>query len=372
MKKALALLLAVLMVLSCAACASKEAAAEEPAKDSEPAATDSAAESSGKPGEGLRIALVTSKAGTQPFIVNMIKGFKDAAEEYGYEAIVVECADDISFEDNMRALVMEGVDLLIGGGWQAGDPIAKLAEEFPDACGYVLFDSEVENDNVECISFRETESMYLLGLFAALVTPEDMNKFGIINVNEGPGAWKWAYGYVDAILSVKPDAEFVMNYTGSYEDPAKGKELALQQFAQGCGYICSCCSACGEGIKELALEKGFYTDDTDEDRTTPDNPYIVTSMLKDTYRSVYIILEDYFARGGKEGWTPEDLVLGVREGALGVVHVTHESALCEVPESISEEDMALLEETVEKFMTGELYMDQDSVPDMEEYFASHK
>ena len=33
----------------------------------------------------------------------------------------------------MRALVAEGYDLIIGGGWQAGDAINKVATEYPDA-----------------------------------------------------------------------------------------------------------------------------------------------------------------------------------------------------------------------------------------------
>ena len=59
-------------------------------------------------------------------------------------------------------MVEEGVDLIIGGGWQSGEAINKIATEFPDAADYALIDSEVEAANVKCISYREQEGAYLV------------------------------------------------------------------------------------------------------------------------------------------------------------------------------------------------------------------
>ena len=48
---------------------------------------------------------------------------------------------------------------------------------------------------------------------------------------------------------------------------------------------------------EAAKEKGFYTSGQDVDLTTPDNPYIVTSQIKDTYATVSYLVEKYFTEG---------------------------------------------------------------------------
>jgi len=121
MKKTLALILALAMSLSLlTACGSKE---ETPAEET-PA---EGGETAGLPGEGMKIALVCDKVGTNMFLVQMVNALNEAAETYGYEPYVVECADTAAFEDNIRALAVEEYDLIIGGGWAAGDPMNKVA-----------------------------------------------------------------------------------------------------------------------------------------------------------------------------------------------------------------------------------------------------
>ena len=157
MKKTLALILALAMSLSLLpACGSKE---ETPAEET-PA---EGGETAGLPGEGMKIALVCDKVGTNMFLVQMVNALNEAAETYGYEPYVVECADTAAFEDNIRALAVEEYDLIIGGGWAAGDPMNKVANEFPDASTYCLIDTEVDNDNIKCIGYREQEGAYLIG-----------------------------------------------------------------------------------------------------------------------------------------------------------------------------------------------------------------
>lgn len=188
---------------------------------------------SGKPGEGMRIALVCDKIGVNPFLTEMVRALEETAETYGFEHVVVECADNAAYEDNIRALVAEDCDLIIGGGWAAGDPLDKVSKEFPDASAYALIDSEIDNDLVKCISYREQEGAYLIGKLAAYTVDGESHVYGGVHCNEGPGSWKYRYGYMEGVKSIDPDATFVFNYTNSYSDPAKAKELAIQQFEQG-------------------------------------------------------------------------------------------------------------------------------------------
>ena len=315
-----------------------------------------------------KVALVSSPGGTDAFITLMQNGVKDLAKERGFDALIIECSDMTSFEDNMRGAIKEGCDLIVGGGWEANEGITKLSQEYKGECDFILIDDISASDNVASVSFRESESMYLVGMFAALVTePEDM-LFGSINVNQGAGSWKWRYGFMEGIRAVKPEAEIIFNYTGSYNDPAKGKEYALQMNAQGCKYIAACCSACGDGIKEAALEKHFYTDDSDVDRTTPDNPYIVTSMIKDTYTTAKLVISEWL---DNPDWKPGNRVLGVKEGALGAVHVNYESAAgVPMPSQISAEDKALLDAALAKFMSGEMIIDPKTMITEEQYYAA--
>lgn len=311
--------------------------------------------------EKKKIALLTDRAGTQVFILSMIDGLNAAAEKYDFEAIVAESADAAAFEDNARALIEEGVDLIIGGGWQAGEAINKMATEFPDAADYALIDSQVEAENVKCISYREQEGAYLIGVLAAMVADENEDLFGIVNVNQGAGSWKWRYGYMEGVKSLLPDAKFVANYVGNYNDPAKAKEFAIQQFEQGASFVNSAAAGGDSGVFEAAKEKGFYTSGQDVDLTSPDNPFIVSSQMKDTEATVLALLDQYFS--GEE-FTSDDETWGVKEGTIGAIYVTHETEN-KRSERLSDEEVAILKQVAADIASGK--NDLTKVPAEETY-----
>lgn len=342
MKRKIALLLAVLMLATTiTACGNKTG-------------NEKANANAGKAESGeakKKIALVTDPAGTQVFVLNMIAGLKDAAKELGFEPIVVECADAAAFEENTRALVEEKVDLIIGGGWPSGEAINKIATEFPDGAKYALIDSEVEAENVKCISFREQEGAYLIGMIAAMVTEPDEQFFGGVHVNQGVGSWKWRYGFMEGAKSIKPDSKFVFNYTGSFNEPAKAKEFAIQQYEQGARFINAAAAGGDKGVFEAALEKGFYTSGQDIDLTNPDNKYIVSSQIKDSYATVQYLVKQFMEQG--DNWKSDNEEWGLEEGTIGAVYVTHES---KNPRSdrLTDEDIAKLKEAAEKIKSGEI------------------
>lgn len=354
MKKMLALILALALSMSLlTACGG----------DKTPSAPTEGGDQSGEalPGEGMKIALVCDKVGTNMFLVPMVQALNEAAEKYGFTPTVAECADSAAFEENIRALVAEEYDLIIGGGWTAGDALNKVATEYPDASAYALIDSEIEAENVKCISYREQEGAYLVGMLAGFIVDGESHTYGSIHANEGPGSWKWRYGYMEGVKSVDPDAQFVFNYTNSYTDPAKAKELAMQQYEQGCLFINGAAAACDSGTFEAALEKGFYTSGQDVDMTDPANPYIVTSQLKDTYHTMWNLVDEFFA-----GWTTENSTWGVSEGTIGAVHVTHESANPR-DERLTDDEIVTLKQAAEDIRTGVL--DMKNMPTEEEYNA---
>ncbi len=366
LKKMLSLVMVIAMVFSLASCQGapkKEETKEETKKEEvKEEKKEDPKEEAKEEAKKQKIALICDVAGTQVFILDMIDGFEKSAEKYGFEPIIAECADSDAFEDNFRAIVEEGVDLIIGGGWQAADPIQKMATEFPDKAAYALVDSQVEAPNVKCITFREQEGAYLIGQIAAMVSDEEDKIFGGVHVTQGPGSFKWRWGYMEGIKAIKPDAQFVFNYVGSFNDPAKAKEYAIQQYEQGCKFINSAAAGGDKGVFEAAKEKEFYTSGQDVDLTSPDNPYVVTCQIKNTGATIEKLLDDYFAQG--ESWTTDNETYGVAEGAIGAVYVTQDS---ETPrsEKLTDEHIKVLKEDVEKIKTKEI--DLSEIPKEEDY-----
>ena len=131
---------------------------------------------------------------------------------------------------------------------------------------------------------------------------------------------------------------------------------------QGCLFINGAAAAGDSGVYEAAQEKGFYTSGQDVDETDANNPYIVSSQIKDTYQTMLNLIDEFFSGN----WTNDTAVWGVSEGAIGAVYVTQDS---ENPRSerLSDEDIAQLQQIAEDLRTGKL--DLTEIPTEEEYFA---
>ncbi|HUC90778.1 MAG TPA: BMP family protein [Paenibacillus sp.] len=270
--------------------------------------------------EQKRIALVTpEKIGVNPFFTQMEEGLNKAAEEFNFEAKVIESADPSQVEQNLRAAVAEDYDLIITAAFSAVDALTKVAAENPDQ-PFAIVDSFVDAPNVRSIEFREHEAAYLLGAAAGLATKT--NTVGAIVAMDVPLLGKYTSGFEQGLASVNPNAKFLVNYVGSFTDPAKAKELALLQSSQGADFIAGMSAVGDSGVFEAAKEKGFYTSGQDTDRTGDDPERIVLSQLKETDTVVYETAKDFtsgnFTYGGVN--------YGLKENGVGLTFVTAESS----------------------------------------------
>lgn len=276
--------------------------------------------------EVKRIAIVCDPVGVNPFLTQVVDKAKEMKEQgtYKFDYSVIECSDDTAWGENIRAAVEEGYNLVIGVGWQAADPLAAVAKQFPDKAQYICIDTVCDAPNVKSFIFKPEEAAFLIGAIAASIGA-DMGKpkgpFGGVHVNPGEGSWPWRYGYMEGVRAVNPEvqfSDFVFNYTKSYTDAPLAKELALQQAALGCPFINAASAVADFGTFEAAMEKGFYTSGQDADRTTPDNPNIVTTQIKYTGHVTELGIKEFF----ESGVQPGVVELGLKDGAVGAVYIT--------------------------------------------------
>ena len=268
-------------------------------------------------GPGKKVILICDKIGTNPFLTQMQDGLAAMKAKYGLTTAISEMADASAWEDSIRAAVMEKYDLIIVAGSQGADPINAVATEFPKAATYVLVDAIRNNPNLKSIAFREAEGAYLIGMIAGLVNPT--NKFGAVHASQSQSSYKWRWGYMEGVKAVRgANVTFMFNYTNSYTDAAKAKEFALQQAAAGCGFINAASAVADFGTFEAAKEKKFYTSGQDQDRTNPNNPWILTTQIKDTSMVITRLIEQYMT--GK--LTMENELYGIREGVIGALYIT--------------------------------------------------
>ena len=303
MRKLLSLFV-VALVLLVAGCGAEESTGKE--------------EKSSKEGKKKIALVLPEKIGVNPFFQQMDEGAKQAAEEFGVELKTIESTDHSAIEENIRVAVAEGYDLIITSSFESEDALKKVATENPDR-QFAIIDTVVDLPNVQSVNFREHEAAFLLGAAAGLSTKTD--KVGMVVAMDIPLMKKWTVAFEQGLKETNPAAEFIVNYAGSFSDPAKAKELALLQASKGADFVAGAAAVGDLGVFEAAKEQGFFTSGQDVDRTEVDPEHVVLSQLKGTDAAAYETVKA-FANGNFKSGIVE---YGLKEKGVGLTYVTHDS-----------------------------------------------
>lgn len=262
--------------------------------------------------ENLSLAMVTDEAGLgdQGFNDAAWEGMEQAKAEFGAEIKVVESREQAQYVPNFSTLAEQEEDLIVGVGFLLRDAVAEVAPLFPDT-NFALVDTCVEAANVACIQFREQEGSFLVGAIAGLMTKTD--KVGFVGGRESDLLKKFEAGYRAGVMTTNPDAEVLVSYTGTFADPAKGKEMANAQYDQGADIVYEVAGLSGTGVIAAAKDRGLYAIAVDRDKNylAPEN--VITSMLKDVGNGVYLTAK-MVAEGQFKGGVYR---YGVKEGGIG-------------------------------------------------------
>lgn len=311
MKKLVLMVTSLFMAFATTACSAGDSSTGTESA-SEEAATSS-----------YRIAMVSDTVGTDQFIVQAKEELEALAQEYGFECTNVECTDTAAWEEKSRQLCDSGYDLIVGVGWTAASPLASLADEYPST-DFAVIDTIADNDRIMSINFNTVDGSYVMGALVATAFPEE-TLFGYIGNYEQQSNFEYQYGFRMGVLSVNPDAEFLVNYANTYSDTSAVYNLAVQQAAAGCTFIMgSVANSANAGLYQYALEVAenggspIYTSGLSVDQTTEENPYIITGLTKNTGVAMKTIVDDFMEDGEVTGGAT---TLGVTEDAFCVVGV---------------------------------------------------
>jgi basic membrane protein A len=230
-----------------------------------PAAAE--AGSSGAPGSGagraLRVGLVfdVGGRGDKSFNDAAYRGVERATHELHIAPEFVEPGDGADRESGLRLLAARGFDLVLGVGFVFSDDMIQVARDYPGskfACiDYAKFDANgfvMPPPNMVALKFREEEGSFLAGAVAALLSPG--HTIGFVGGMDIPLIHKFEAGYRQGALAVCASCRVLVGYAGTspeaFKNPAKGKELALAQYAAGAAVIFHAAGSTGLGVFEAA------------------------------------------------------------------------------------------------------------------------
>lgn len=267
------------------------------------------------------IVLTTTGLGDKSFNDSAKAGLDRAQQELGVGTQVLETTQPSDYEPNLIQSPSYGNDITFAIGFLMTDALTRVSSERTDE-KYGIVDSVVDKPNVASLIFKEEEGSFLVGVIAGMTSKT--NKVGFIGGVEVPLIKRFEVGYAAGVKSVNPNAQVIVTYAGAFNDPAKGKEIALSQYAQGADVIYHAAGGTGLGLFQAAKEKGpgFWAIGVDADQydLAPENT--LTSMVKYVDVAVYQTIKDTKAgqfRGGIH-------TFGLKEGGVGLSLSTEKTA----------------------------------------------
>jgi basic membrane protein A len=313
---------------------------------------------------GLAVAVVALVAGTaaaqdfKPAVIfdmggKFDKSFNEAAyngaerfkAETGIEYLEFEVTQEAQRDQAMRRMIRSGASIIVVVGFQNATPLESVAAENPEV-NFTIIDAVVDLPNVQSVVFKEHEGSFLVGMAAAMAS--ETGTVGFVGGMDIPLIRNFAHGYEQGVKHVNPDAEVLVNMTGTtpaaWNDPARGGELAIGQFNRGADVVYAAAGATGLGVLQAAADQGKLSIGVDSNQNHLHPGSVLTSMLKRVDVAVYNAFKDTM-----DGtWQAGASSLGLAEDGVGYAIDENNREL------ITPEMEATIEDAKAKIIAGEI------------------
>ena len=202
----------------------------------------------------LKVALcLTGPANDNGWCQLAYDGLVAAKEEYGIEYSYTENLQPTDMEAALTDYAAQGYNLVIGLGFQFGDPALSVAEKYPNV-NFIVFEGSVEADNVLSCQIANHQSRYLLGFLAAR-----LSKSGVVGFVAGPAQpsiIKPAEAFKLGARTANPDIKVMVTYCESFTDVDLAKEAAIAMLDAGADVIGHGANTAGTGAIKACEERG--------------------------------------------------------------------------------------------------------------------
>lgn len=275
MKKLFCLMLALAMLASLSVCAFAEPA--------------------------LKVAVVLSGAtGDRSFYDSANEGLKKLMADGKVEGTLIECKNDASMFTSNLISAAESNDVVVAVGWEFWDALAEYAPQLPDT-KFIFIDNGLDGvgDNLMSITYAQNEGSFLVGYIAGKLSTT--GKIGAVGGEDSDTINDFIVGYEAGAKLANENIEVQVQYAGTYDDPAKGKELALALYDAGCDIVFQVASLTGEGVFEAAKERDLLAIGVDSDQKYIDPEHIACSMIKKVGDSIEAVITDLIENGTWQG-----------------------------------------------------------------------
>lgn len=239
----------------------------------------------------------------------------------GIKPLVVQSKAQEDYQPNLQLVVDQGADLTIGTGFMLENAVEAVAKQNSGA-KFLLIDSPILDakgapqalPNVRTVVFKEEEGSFLVGALAGLVAK---GKVGFVGGMEIPLIKKFEAGFRAGVKTTNPNATVLVQYTGSFDNVAAGKQAAQDLVSKGCEVVFHAAGSDGNGVIQAIKEaraagKNVYVIGVDSDQSHLAPDAVLTSMVKRVDLAVWQAANDL--KAGTFG--PGDFSMGLKEGGV--------------------------------------------------------
>src|SRR3954463_9042028 len=229
------------------------------------------------------------------------EGVQRAAKDLPIILRDIEPGTPNAIEPAMRSFAERHFDLIIGVGFAQAPIMEQVAKDYPNI-QFAIIDGVSDLPNVASLIFKEHEGSYLVGILAAKASRT--GTIGFLGGMDIGLIHRFAKGYEEGAKSVNPNIRVIANYVGvtdgAWNNPGKGKELALSQIAKGADVIFTAAGNSGLGAFDAVEGMGkdpsgratHFVIGVDSNQNMVKPGFVLTSMVKRVDNAVYQIVQD--------------------------------------------------------------------------------
>ena len=278
----------------------------------------------------LKVAFVTSEfgMGDRSFNDMMDQGMKRAVTELGIEYVVIQPRSISEFQPTLARAAGQGFDIIIGSSFDMIEPMKTVAGSFPDQkFGLVDVGPDPIAPNVISTVTKDWEGSFLVGVIAAKVTKT--GTIGFVGGKDIPIIHRFFVGYFYGAKMAKPEVNVLESYSGTFTDPAAGKEYTLALVNQKSDINFAVAGATSAGVIDAAKESNTFAIGVDSNQNYMAPGHVLTSMVKRVDTQAFDMIKavvDGTFKGGTVTY------YGLKEGGVDAAMDEHNAGL--IPDDV--------------------------------------
>jgi basic membrane protein A and related proteins len=294
----------------------------------------------------IKVAFVTSESGMgdRSFNDMMDQGMKRAVKELDIDYVIIQPRSISEFQPSLARAAAQAFDIIVGSSFDMIKPMQAVAAAFPNQkFGLVDVGPDPVAPNVVSSVTKDWEGSFLVGVVAAKVSKT--GTIGFVGGKDIPIIHRFFVGYYYGSKMAKPEVKVLESYSGTFTDPAAGKEYTLALVNQGSDINFAVAGATSAGVIDAAKTSNTFAIGVDSDQNYMAPGHVLTSMVKRVDTQAFDMIKSV-VDGSFKGGTVH--YYGLKEGGV-------DAAMDEYNKGLIPDDVLRQVDTLrQKVISGEI------------------